>query len=299
MAVAFGSIPLRAIYFKQVISCLGLIYPKEFLGYKWTMNVKIEDIIETVEVVKGQIDQITSNTEEVERRQGVILSSQRKDKKNTTELEKLNDEIKKNSSLVQVKLKSMQNNLPTDETCESVSVFQRIYKNQHSHLTRCFVDIMRRYYKAQTDFREKCKSQIQRQLEIVDKVTTDKELEEMLNCDGLSIFISDMTCDSQLSSQALNEIESRHLDIMSLESSIRELHEIFTDMAILVDIQGDLVNNIEKNVMSAADYVDRSKTETDKAIVYKKSSFKLVPPVFLRSFRKQSKTDQNNSTFYI
>lgn len=259
------------------------------------MNVKIEDFFKTVEDVKSLVDRITNQTEEVERRQGVILSSQNRDTQNTKELEKLNNEIKKNSSLVQVKLKSMQNNLPTDETCQRFSVFQRIYKNQHSHLTRSFVDVMRRYYRAQTDFREKCKAHIQRQLEIVDKVTTDEELEDILNCDGLSIFISDMKCNSQLSSLALNEIESRHLDILSLESSIRELHELFADIAVLVDIQGDLINNIEKNVMGATDYVDHSKTETDKAIVYKKNSFKLVPPSFLRSFRKHSKTDQNNT----
>lgn len=239
--------------------------------------------------MKGLIDRITSQTEEVEKKQMVMLSTQNKDKKISNELDNLNNEIKKNSSLVQARLKSMQNDIPTEDNCQGVSVLQRIYKNQHSHLTRCFVEVMRSYYRMQTDFRDKCKAQIQRQLEIVDKVTTDEELEEMLNDDSLSIFISDMKCDSRLSSQALSEMESRHFDIMSLESSIRELHEIFTDIALLVEIQGELMNNIEKNVMGAANYVDNSKIETDKAIEYKKSSFKLIPPSLLRSFRKNSK----------
>ncbi|TMS13061.1 Syntaxin-3 [Larimichthys crocea] len=52
---------------------------------------------------------------------------------------------------------------------------------------------MRGYHKAQISFREKCKAQIQRQLEIVDKVTTDEELEEMLHRDNLAIFISDVS----------------------------------------------------------------------------------------------------------
>lgn len=46
-----------------------------------------------------------------------------------------------------------------------------------------------------------------------------------------------MKSDSRLSSQALNEIEDRHIDIMSLESSIREMHEIFTDTALLLETQ--------------------------------------------------------------
>lgn len=249
--------------------------------------------------MKGLIDRITSQTEEVEKKQGNILSTQNPGKKISRELEKLNSEIKMNSNLVQVKLKAMQSDIGTDESCHGVSVLQRIYKNQHSHLTRCFVEVMRSYYKAQTNFRDKCKAQIQRQLEIVDKVTTDEELEDMLNCDSLAIFISGMKCDSQLSSQALNEIESRHFDIMSLESSIRELHEIFTDIALLVEIQGELMNNIEKNVMGAADYVGNSKIETDKAIEYKKSSFKLIPPSLMRSFRKHSRSASDPSSIKL
>uniref|UniRef100_A0A8C6V9K5 t-SNARE coiled-coil homology domain-containing protein n=1 Tax=Neogobius melanostomus TaxID=47308 RepID=A0A8C6V9K5_9GOBI len=45
---------------------------------------------------------------------------------------------------------------------------------------------------------------------------------------------------------------------------------MFTDIALLVEIQGELMNNIEKNVMGATDYVSNSKTETEKAIAYKK-----------------------------
>jgi len=35
----------------------------------------------------------------------------------------------------------------------------------------------------------------------------------------------------------LKDIEARHNDIMKLESSIRELHEMFMDMAMLVESQ--------------------------------------------------------------
>lgn len=46
-----------------------------------------------------------------------------------------------------------------------------------------------------------------------------------------------MNSDAHVSSQALTEIESRHQDIISLESSIKELHEIFADTAILLEMQ--------------------------------------------------------------
>ncbi|NXX52596.1 STX2 protein, partial [Scopus umbretta] len=49
---------------------------------------------------------------------------------------------------------------------------------------------------------------------------------------------------------------------------IRELHEMFMDMAMFVETQGEMVNNIEKNVMNASDYVEHAKEETKKAVKY-------------------------------
>ncbi|XP_041096855.1 syntaxin-1B-like isoform X3 [Polyodon spathula] len=75
--------------------------------------------------------------------------------------------------------------------------------------------------------------------------------------------------DSNITKQAMNEIETRHTEIIKLENSIRELHDMFVDMAMLVESQGELVNNIEKNVMASVDYVERAKEETKKAVSLK------------------------------
>lgn len=47
--------------------------------------------------------------------------------------------------------------------------------------------------------------------------------------------------DSKINQQALNEIEARHKDIMRLESSIKELHDMFVDIAMLVENQVRIV----------------------------------------------------------
>lgn len=49
--------------------------------------------------------------------------------------------------------------------------------------------------------------------------------------------------DSKINQQALNEIEARHKDIMRLESSIKELHDMFVDIAMLVENQVHTNNN--------------------------------------------------------
>ena len=50
------------------------------------------------------------------------------------------------------------------------------------------------------------------------------------------LFVQIIT-DSQQAKQTLADIEARHEDIIKLESSIKELREMFTDMAMLVESQ--------------------------------------------------------------
>ncbi|GAA6066601.1 syntaxin-2 isoform X1, partial [Tachysurus ichikawai] len=104
------------------------------------------------------------------------------------------------------------------------------------------------------------------------KRTTNEELEEMLESGNPSIFTSDIILDSQITRQALNEIESRHKDIIRLESSIKELHDMFMDMAMLVETQGEMIDNIENNVRNAVEYVGKANEEVKKAVRYQKSA---------------------------
>ncbi|MEW5300696.1 MAG: hypothetical protein WDW38_005370 [Sanguina aurantia] len=53
----------------------------------------------------------------------------------------------------------------------------------------------------------------------------------------------------------LAEIQERHKAVKELEQSLLELHQIFLDMAVLVEAQGEMLDNIEKQVGRSVDYV--------------------------------------------
>ncbi|RXN19546.1 piwi 1 [Labeo rohita] len=228
----------------------------------------MQDFFRKVEEIRGVIGKISSLVNEVKKKHSVILSAPNPDERTKEELEQFTVEIKKHANFVRNSLKSMQQNLPTDEQMNQASVDARIQKTQYTNLSRKFVEVMTQYSEAQVLFREKSKSRIQRQLEITGRITTNEELEEMLETGNPSIFISDIISDSQITRQALNEIESRHKDILRLESSIKELHDMFVDMAMLVETQGEMIDNIEKNVNNAVEYVGQAKVETKKAVRY-------------------------------
>uniref|UniRef100_A0A2K5IGF6 Syntaxin-1A n=1 Tax=Colobus angolensis palliatus TaxID=336983 RepID=A0A2K5IGF6_COLAP len=197
----------------------------------------MDEFFEQVEEIRGFIDKIAENVEEVKRKHSAILASPNPDEKTKEELEELMSDIKKTANKVRSKLKSIEQSIEQEEGLNRSSADLRIRKTQHSTLSRKFVEVMSEYNATQSDYRERCKGRIQRQLEITGRTTTSEELEDMLESGNPAIFASGIIMDSSISKQALSEIETRHSEIIKLENSIRELHDMFMDMAMLVESQ--------------------------------------------------------------
>ncbi|XP_036406805.1 syntaxin-3a isoform X1 [Megalops cyprinoides] len=233
----------------------------------------MDEFFTQIDEIRTSIDKIDENVVEVKKLYSVILSAPTSDQKTQDDLEALTNDIKKLANSVRNKLKSIERNLETNE--ERVSADTRIRKSQHAVLSRKFVEVMTKYNEAQVDFRERSKGRIQRQLEITGKATTDEELEEMLESGNAAVFAAGIV-DSGISKQALSEIEARHKDIVRLESSIKELHDMFVDIAMLVENQGDIVDNIESQVSKTEDHIAVAKAETKKAVRYQSKARKKV-----------------------
>nr|CAH7722077.1 unnamed protein product [Callosobruchus chinensis] len=184
------------------------------------------------------------------------------------ELEDLMADIKKTANKVRAKLKVIEQNIEQEETHNKSSADLRIRKTQHSTLSRKFVEVMTEYNRTQTDYRERCKGRIQRQLEITGRQTTNEELEEMLEQGNPAVFTQGIIMETQQAKQTLADIEARHADIIKLENSIRELHDMFMDMAMLVENQGEMIDRIEYHVEHAVDYVQTATQDTKKALKY-------------------------------
>ncbi|XP_035241234.1 syntaxin-1A isoform X5 [Anguilla rostrata] len=228
----------------------------------------MDEFFEQVEEMRGYIDALAEKVEEVKRNHSAILAAPNPDEKTKAELEELMTDIKKLANKVRSKLKSIQHSIEQEEGQNRSSADLRIRKTQHSTLSRKFVEVMSEYNATQSDYRERCKGRIQRQLEITGRNTTNEELESMLESDNPAIFTSGIIMDSNISEQAMNEIETRHTEIIKLENSIRELHDMFMDMAMLVESQGEMIDRIEYNVEHSVDYVERAVSDTKKAVKY-------------------------------
>ncbi|CAM0876686.1 unnamed protein product [Alopecurus aequalis] len=70
------------------------------------------------------------------------------------------------------------------------------------------------------------------------------------------------------------EIQERHGAVSQLERSLLELQQVFNDMAVLVEAQGEQLNDIEGNVGRARSFVDRGREQLQVARTHQKSSRK-------------------------
>lgn len=72
----------------------------------------------------------------------------------------------------------------------------------------------------------------------------------------------------------MSEIHERHEAVRDLEKKLLDLQQVFLDMAVLVDAQGEMLDNIESQVSSAVDHVQSGNTALQKAKKLQKNSRK-------------------------
>lgn len=158
-----------------------------------------------------------------------------------------------------------------EERNSPTSVVVRISRSQYSFLTSAFRQAMSEYNEAELMQREYCKGRIQRQAEIMGKELSMGQIDEMIESGNCNVFTGAVV-ETRTARSALNEIENRHRELLELEGRIKEIQEMFLQIAMLVEEQGCMVDNIEATVAATVDCVPAAVTELRRAVRYKKSN---------------------------
>ncbi|KAL3321035.1 Syntaxin-1A [Cichlidogyrus casuarinus] len=149
----------------------------------------------------------------------------------------------------------------------------RIKTTQYETMNRQFYLLLAEYNTCQSAFKDSSKLRIRRQFEIAGFAISEEEIENYIES-GSIVLQQGIFSDTEQAKMALAEIEARHNDIMKLEKTISELAELFKEIAILVQSQGEMIDRIEYNVGLTKDYVEESTIHLKKAGEYQKSARK-------------------------
>ncbi|KAJ7990810.1 hypothetical protein DPEC_G00290780 [Dallia pectoralis] len=159
-----------------------------------------------------------------------------------------------------------------EEKLGAHSAVVRMVRGQYISLTGAFHEAMSEYNQAEMSQRENCKTRIQRQAEIMGKEVTGEQVEEMVETGKCNVFSDNLLTDGRTARSALTEIENRHKELLELESRIKDIHELFFQMAMLVEEQGAMVDNIEANVVATTDFVSKAQVPLKQAVKYQKNN---------------------------
>ncbi|XP_057681899.1 syntaxin-4 [Corythoichthys intestinalis] len=227
---------------------------------------KVQEIHEGLYSLKRMVS-------DLENKQKTVLGVALPEEAMKKELQTLRDEIKTLAGQIQRKLKSIEPKKGEDDG-KYISVNARMQRTQHAVLSRGFVELMGHCNTIQVQYREINVDRIKRQLKITGTTVTDEELDSMLESGQTDVFTQNILSDAKATKQALNEIESRHDEILKLERSIKDLHDMFQYLAMEVEAQGEMVDQIEHNIKQSSNYVERAKENTEKAVTYQQKARK-------------------------
>jgi len=244
-------------------------------------NDFMPEFFRDVSTIKGGMATIRRNIKAIEDCYGQALAALSPDQaqKSSEEMERLIDATNKSASDVRNKLKEMdaENKQLSSKDKGQEPAKIRIRQNMHATLTKKFLELMSQYQEVQTKFKNKYRERVERQYLIVKPDATSEEIDQIMDSGEAQAIFARQILDLERHAKAkdaLAYIENRHRDILKLEQSINELHKLFVDMAILIETQGEMIDQIEANIEASVGFTGKAVEELQKANKYQKKSRK-------------------------
>ncbi|GAA0187460.1 hypothetical protein LIER_34748 [Lithospermum erythrorhizon] len=197
-------------------------------------------------------------------------------------MEKDIDEVGKIARSVKSKLEAIsKDNLANRQKpgCGKGTGVDRSRTNMTNALTKKFKEVMSEFQTLRQNIDDEYCEVVERRVMTVTGTRPDEETISQLIETGSSEQIFQMVMQGTGHGQVLStveEIQERHDAVKEIEKKFLDLHQIYLDLAVLVEAQGDMWDNIETQVSNAVDHVQSGNTALQSAKKLQKSSRKCM-----------------------
>lgn len=132
---------------------------------------------------------------------------------------------------------------------------RRIQANMQQALARKHQQLLLDFQKAQLEYKAVLQRQEEREMRLLCPDSSDEDLHQMIEAgeNRVQIVTRKLAGAHGLIFDEIQRIQDKHQDILQLERSCEDLAQMFQEVAVLVDAQGELLDNIEEHVHSAKD----------------------------------------------
>lgn len=164
--------------------------------------------------------------------------------------------------------------LPGCGPCSSVDRARTLVVSALGKKLRVMLD---EFQTLRTKISSEYKETIEKRYFIVTGEKANEEMIEILISTGESETFLQKVIQEQARGQILDtisEFQERHDTVKEIEMNLNELHQMFLDVAVLVEAQGDQLDDIESHLAHASSYVRRAADKIQVAREDQKSSRK-------------------------
>lgn len=229
----------------------------EYLGQIHTIKTGIANIRQIMDKMRSLKNQM------------VLTAIPATEKDLSTQLETCMNEANKSILATKKALESLkqENDLFSSRNPDSSEA--RIRENMHAVLTRKFRELLTEFQAIQTEYKKTVKEKIERQVRIVLPDTTEEQMQTYIDeskaDQAQQAIFARMTGVNESLAYAYDEIRDKYRDVKRLEQSVHDLHQMFLDLATLVEAQGELLDQIEYAVGAAKDYTEKAEKDLVQA----------------------------------
>jgi len=220
------------------------------------VNIELQNFIKNNGEAQKMINIIKSNNITLQKQKDVLINSLSSEDRNRVNLV-IQQIITKNSEY-QNKIKTiLRENYVNfiSEIDDNINLYpqeRRISKNLHGSTVKNFQDTMIQFQSLEAELKSINERMIIRSAEIATgKQFTDEEKKEIvMNPEMAQKMIQDKLSGQAHSKlqNAVRDLEERHAEIKKLETSIMEVHKLIEELAGLVQLQGEMIDDICENI---------------------------------------------------
>lgn len=136
---------------------------------------------------------------------------------------------------------------------------------------------MKEFQDASEGFRDALRGRVKRQAKYFneEKEVTDEQVEEIINSKNLTVFLREGMGLQDVMVDEVAKLEARAERMRAVEQGVKEIYELFKDLAMLVELQQEYLDNIQQNVSKTKDFALKGEQELLGAQKHQRSARKV------------------------
>jgi len=150
----------------------------------------------------------------------------------------------------------------------------RVRENIHATCLQNLVVTVRANQQAQQEYKMKLQEKASRQIRVVKPDATDDEVKTVIQSGDVNAVYREALLQPGADpiAQVYLSVADKYQDVLKLEQSVIDLHKMFQELAVLVEAQGEMLDNIEYQVTMAKDYMASGNKQLNIALKARKQT---------------------------